>query len=105
MLMFQGVGGRIPQYIADPLAEGVWPLWSGEPLPPWHSKERFCRNLAVVAAPEWVARCPDRWQGIQFLPLLLFQLAGIVGLWRFGLDRAPADAHVERTVQATVTPP
>jgi hypothetical protein len=86
MLLFQGAGGRIPQDIADPLAQAVWPLWSGEPLPPWHSKERFCRNLAGIAAPEWVARCGVRWQGIQFLPLLLFQAAGIAALWRFGGD-------------------
>jgi hypothetical protein len=105
MVLFQGAGGRIPQDIADPLVKAVWPLWSGEPLPAWHSKERFCRNLAVVAAPEWFARCPARWQGTQFLPLLLFQLAGILGLWRFGLDRESADAQVERTVHPAVTPP
>jgi hypothetical protein len=86
MLLFQGAGGRIPQDIADPLVQAVWPLWSGEPVPWWRFNERFCRNLTVLAAPDWVARKGPQWQGIQFLPLLLFQAAGIVALRRFGLD-------------------
>ena len=105
MFLFQGVGGRIPQDIAKPLVEAVWPLWSGAPLPIWHSNERFCQNLAVIAAPEWIARCPVRWQGIQFLPLLIFQLAGILGVWRFGLDCERADTRAEGMVERAGTSP
>ena len=69
----------------------VWPIWTGEPVPAWRFDERFCRNLTALAAPEWVAGLSPRWQGIQFLPVLLFQAVGIFGLWRFGLDRALQD--------------
>jgi hypothetical protein len=91
MLLFQGVDGRVPHYIADPLFTAVWPLWTGQPLPDWRYDERFCCNLTVLAAPEWVAGLSARWQGIQFLPMVLFQAVGIIGLWRFGLgDRGNA---------------
>ena len=30
MLLFQGVGARIPQDIPDPLVQAVWPLWRGD---------------------------------------------------------------------------
>jgi len=72
MFLFQGADGRIPHDVADPIAQGVWPLWSGEPVPWWRFNERFSRNLTVVARPSWVARLAPRWQGIQFLPLVLF---------------------------------
>src|SRR3954451_200706 len=29
MLLFQGVGGRIPPDVPAPLVEVVWPLWNG----------------------------------------------------------------------------
>jgi hypothetical protein len=87
MFLFQGADGRIPHDVIDPIAHGVWPLWSGEPVPWWRFGDRFCRNLTVVVAPDFVANLPPRWQGVQFLPVLLFQAAGILGLWRFGLDR------------------
>ena len=56
MFLFQGAGGRVPHDIADPLVEAVWPLWAGEPVPWWRFNERFCRNLTVLAAPDWVRR-------------------------------------------------
>ena len=96
MLLFQGAGGRIPHQqvdefgqvrdLSEPLADAVWPLWTGRPLPQWHIDERFCCNLTVLAAPQWVAGLSARWQGIQFLPVVLFQAVGIVCLWRVGLD-------------------
>ncbi|MFO0956734.1 MAG: hypothetical protein U0800_04610 [Isosphaeraceae bacterium] len=51
MLMFVGVGARIPDLIDrrpldDPLRSVVWPLWSGLPLPRWWIGERFTRTLA-----------------------------------------------------------
>jgi hypothetical protein len=86
MLLFQGVDGRVPHDIADPLVTAVWPTWAGRILPPWRFGEQFCRNLTVIAVPDWVAGMSPRWRGVQFLPLLLFQIAGVIGLWRFGLD-------------------
>jgi hypothetical protein len=99
MLLFQGVDGRVPHTIADPLIKAVWPLWNGQPLPGWRYDERFCCNLTMLAAPEWVAGLSPRWQVIQFLPVLFFQAAGIIGLWRFGLDNqgnAPRARNVRR---------
>ena len=64
---------------------------------------------AVLPQPRPCSRSPTgspgsspRWQGIQFLPLVLFQAAGLIGLWRFGLDdrrNAPAreDCRATRT--------
>jgi hypothetical protein len=86
MLLFQGVGGRIPHDILDPLFQAVWPIWTGAPLPWWLYGERFCRNLTILAAPGFVAALGPRWQAIQFLPLVLAQGIGIAGLWRFGRD-------------------
>ena len=34
ILLFVGVGARLPQFIADPLRDAVWPLWRGDPVPP-----------------------------------------------------------------------
>ncbi len=87
MFLFQGADGRIPHDVYDPIANGVWPLWSGEPIPWWRFNERFSRNLTVAAVPERIASLSPGWQWIQFAPLLLFQAAGILALWRFGLDR------------------
>jgi hypothetical protein len=87
MLLFQGVGGRVPHDITDPLLDAVLPLWAGGPVPGWRfDEQRFCRNLTVIAAPRWVAGLKPRWQAIQFLPLVLIQAIGVIGLWRIGLD-------------------
>jgi hypothetical protein len=100
LLLFQGVGGRIPDGYKDPLVQTVWPLWTGQvPLPGWrffttytyddHNRltevttgERFCRNLVSLPAPDWIARLTPPWQAVQFVPLLLAQGLAILGLWR-----------------------
>jgi hypothetical protein len=105
MLLFQGVDGRVPHDIADPLFEAVWPLWTGQPLPAWHPDERFCRNLTALAAPDWVRRLIPQWRGIQFLPLVLFQAAGIIGLWRFGLDEKGYAPRAKIVGRASAEPP
>lgn len=87
MLMFQGVGGRVPQDIANPLVEFVWPAWSGGRLPFSPNGERFARNLVSIAAPDWSGKLPDVWQSAQFLPLVLFQAVMIVLLIRIGRAR------------------
>jgi hypothetical protein len=80
ILLFLGIGGRIPQYIADPLREAVWPLWRGDPLPMWAYGRRFARNAVDWLAPETVARLPERWGGLQFLPLALGQALAIAAM-------------------------
>jgi hypothetical protein len=108
MLLFQGVGARIPHDVPDPLVDVVWPLWRGDPLPPWWIGKRFGHNLVSLAVPSWIARLSPRWQSIQFLPLVLAQGLVMVALGRFrstshddkasphaGTLKAPS--HVEST--------
>ena len=70
MLLFQGVGGRIPNgpgVFSHPLREVVWPLWRGDPLPRWREGVRFDRTLLSAT-----------WPGVwQFLPLVLGQMVAI----------------------------
>ncbi len=81
MVLFQGVSGRIPQYVLDPFRQAVWPLWtSGNSLPEWRYQERFCCNLVSLIAPNIIARIDHRWQAIQFLPLVLAQVIAISSL-------------------------
>jgi hypothetical protein len=81
MLLFQAVGGRIPQDVSDPFLDAVWPLWTtGNPLPWWRYEERFCCNLVTLLAPKTIAGLDPRWQAIQFLPLVLAQGLAILGL-------------------------
>jgi len=89
ILLFQGVGGQVPNAYEDPLMQTVWPLWTGHvPLPGWRFKERFCRNLVSVALPRSSARLAVGWQAVEFLPLLLAQGLAIWGLWRWALRPA-----------------
>ena len=54
---------------------------------------RSARTSRSSPCPVGCAAGPSpSWQGIQFLPVLLFQAAGILGLLRFGLGRMPAAA-------------
>jgi hypothetical protein len=86
MLLYQGVDGRIPADVLNPLVKGVWPLWIGKiPLPWWRYDERFACTLVSIVAPKRVAGLDSHWQAVQFLPLVVFQVLGIGWLWR--LDR------------------
>jgi hypothetical protein len=80
ILLFLGIGGRVPQDIPDPLREAVGPLWRGDPLPPWTYGRRFTRNAVDWLAPATVARLPERWRGLQFLPLALGQALVIAAM-------------------------
>jgi hypothetical protein len=83
MFLFQSVGGRVPVGWQDPLAQFVWPLWTGKaPLPEWRSGERFTANLTSVLVPAWIARLPTNWQCAQFAPLLVAQAGAFFGVWR-----------------------
>lgn len=94
MLLFLGVGGRIPhQYpggaLRDPLLQVVWPLWRGDPIPAWWIGGRFVRNLAVLVFPGEIAALSPRIQWVQFLPLILGQ-PGAIGLAMLSLRDKPA---------------
>lgn len=87
MLLFQGIGAHVPQFIADPLLDVVLPLWSGADLPPWWVSGRFARNLVGLLMPGRLAQLPERWQGLQFAPLVVAQILAILGASR--LTRRP----------------
>ena len=84
MLMFVGVGGRIPQYYGDPLVEVVWPLWRGNAVPGWG--EPFARNLCGLIAPGWVGRLSGGTRWLQFAPLIAAQAVGVA--WVMKPERA-----------------
>jgi hypothetical protein len=93
MLLFQGAGGRLPQFVADPLFEVVLPLWSGTaPLPPWWTGERFPRNLASLVCGSTIEALPVCWQWLQFLPLALVQAAAISALLKAASNQSAADS-------------
>ena len=76
MLLFAGVGGRLPQYLSDPLVEAVWPLWRGNVVPGWVG-EPFTRNAASWLIPKFVAVLPKGERWLQFAPLATAQVAAI----------------------------
>lgn len=89
MLMFQGLGGRIPPApepptidspYARPLREVVLPMWRGGPLPPWKEGARFDRNLAAEAWPAAIRDLPEGWRWLQFVPLVAGQVLAIGAL-------------------------
>lgn len=86
MLLFQGAGARIPQDIADPLRQMVWPLWRGAP------GGRFARNLTALAVPSALRRLPEGWRWVQFLPLVTAQAAAIAAFLRVA-SRPGSDPH------------
>jgi hypothetical protein len=80
ILLFQGAGARLPYFVSDPLREAVWPAWTGARLPAWSTDGRFSRNLFEEAFPGLVRSLPERWQWVQFLPLVAFQALAIAAL-------------------------
>jgi len=82
MLLFQGVGARVPHAYGDPLVQIVWPIWSGQnPLHAWPIDERFCRNLLSLAAGPMIVKLPPSWQWSQFVPFLTVQALAIAVAW------------------------
>jgi hypothetical protein len=76
MLLYQGVGARIPQDVPTPLRSIVWPLWTGSmSVSRWWTGDRFTRTVAAVLAPDWVQSLPEGQKWRQFVPLVLCQLA------------------------------
>jgi hypothetical protein len=85
ILLFQGIGARVPQFVPDPLFEVVLPLWSGQsPLPSWWPGERFDRNLVSVCLGERLGQLPTSWLAIQFVPLIVAQVLGLAVLVLLG---------------------
>ena len=82
ILLFQGAGGQVPQFVGDPLREAVIPCWAGKPLPAWHSSGRFTRNVVAVVRPRWVGSLSPARQWLQLSPLIVAQVAAI-GLLMF----------------------
>jgi hypothetical protein len=80
ILLFQGAGGQVPQFIEDPLREAVLPCWTGAPLPEWTANGRFTRNLVSVIWPGQVASLRPSRHWLQFVPLLLEQAGAIAVL-------------------------
>ena len=100
MLLFQGAGGRIPHQEAEPLANAVWPLWTGrEPYPAWQFDEQFSQNLVSLSAPEGIKRLAPRWRFVQFLPLVLVQCLAIGGLWAFPACRSGSPGWVREPIR------
>ncbi|MBX6313049.1 MAG: hypothetical protein IRY99_09070 [Isosphaeraceae bacterium] len=80
MLLFQGVGGRVPQDILDPLREAVWPLWRGAPIPRFWVGPRFDAHLLSWLWPEAIRRLPPEYQWLPFLPLVALQAVLIAAM-------------------------
>ena len=80
MLLFQGVGARIPNPIEDPLLDAVLPLWRGDPLPGWATGGRFTRNAVGVLFARAVDRLPPGRLWMQFLPLVAAQAVAIAAM-------------------------
>ncbi|MGZ3337067.1 MAG: hypothetical protein ACXVBV_17210 [Isosphaeraceae bacterium] len=82
ILLFQGVGARIPQDVDAPLRAIVWPLWTGRAAPPtWWTGQRFTASVVALLARDWEQRLRASRQAIQFLPLVVAQLLAIVAIY------------------------
>jgi hypothetical protein len=98
MLLFQGVGGRVPQDIQRPLEDFVWPLWVGRTARPgWWSSERFARNLVTLVASDWLTQQSASRQVLHFLPLVAGQLLAILGMARAMGAKRPAGLNTSRS--------
>ncbi len=76
MSLFVGIGGRIPDPIARPLRDAVWPLWTGAPLPGWATGGRFARLVVDLSSnPK-----PNNGGAWRFVPLALFQIVAGLSL-------------------------
>jgi hypothetical protein len=104
MLLFQGVGGRVPpEPFRDPLVQYVLPRWLGGPLGRPPLDVRFARNLTSMALPaQTLARIPARWLWVQFVPLVLFQVIAVGLLIR--RVKTPLAAQPDRAREAAIQP-
>lgn len=89
ILLFVGVGGRLPQFYTDPLVQAVGPIWLGRSVEGWVG-DPFARNVFSWLFPALVARLPNRLGGLQFAPLVLFQIGAIAAMLSW-LPRGESD--------------
>lgn len=76
ILLFVGIGGRVPDPIRRPLTDAVWPIWRGDtPLPSWCYGRRFAVTWAELAAPGFVAGLPPAAAWLTVVPLIVLQAA------------------------------
>ena len=91
MSLFQGVGGRIPDFdepaYRQPLREVVWPIWAGDRLPMWKEARRFDRTLADPLLKARADRLPAFWRGLQFAPFFGVQI-GLAALLFWALRKS-----------------
>jgi hypothetical protein len=101
MLLFQGVGARVPHVFDDPLVQTVWPIWKGGvPLFPWRMNERFCANgVSLIAGPA-ISKLAPGWQWVQFLPLVFCQAVAIIAAFAFAIPGHGSDLVVDQEQQA-----
>ena len=93
MLLFQGAGARLPQNLEYPLREVVWPLWQGHSvLPTWWTGGRFTRTIPAEIALRWLGDPALGLRAVQFLPLVLGQLAAILTLLATTKAASPSGA-------------
>ena len=83
MLLFGGVGGRVPDGIARPFVDGVWPIWSGGRLPGWVFGQRFAPNLVTLAFPRLERELGPESGWLVFAPLVVGQAVAIGTFWRW----------------------
>jgi hypothetical protein len=97
VFLYQGVGGRIPNPIENPFLDGVWPLWSGGPVPPWAFHGRFEKTVLDLLAPGWLAGVPERDRWVAFAPLVAFQVISIALMARLVREPVVQAANVRES--------
>ena len=83
MTVFQAVGARIPPApeaavardtpFHHPLRGVAWPLFRGDPIPPWWIGKRFDRTLLDARWGPSLDALPVGWRWVRFAPLILAQ--------------------------------
>ena len=86
MLLFQGIGARVPDAYPNPILDPVLKLWRGNPLPAWCVGARFERTILGGLWPRALERVPEARRSVQFLPLVAFQIVAIAALMKGGED-------------------
>ena len=81
ILLFQGVGARIPQDVDAPLAGSSGRSGQAAQLPHWWTGQRFTASVVALLARDWEQRLRASRQAVQFLPLVVAQLLAIVAIY------------------------
>ncbi len=98
ILLFQGVGARIPDDVHEPLRALVWPLWVGRgALQTWWTGQRFTASVVDLLAIDWEQRLREHRAAIQFLPLVVAQVLVIAATFWTAREGSPVpgDARLD----------